>query len=916
MSLSIAELDNQEKLKQELQNAQEASKLERLAAALLSRLLDVPIAVAKSGFQHGADAGPAGQQGRRFRMECKKYSDNSSLSERELLGEIDQALARDEALEAWVLVVTCSVSEQIRQSLDQHGEQMGVPIVIIAWIDQDHEVAPLAALCAFAPDLVEKEFSKEAGTAARSLQAISEGAIERLRRDLQSWCLGFEAIRMRSHDKLDKIWNSPQESKVAIGQDAAGGAQNKKVKRSAVHEALNAWWQGPVWEGAPAAVVGLEGTGKTWATFHWLTDSKDTQPIVLITPSSAVAAIGNVSETIVKQLLADSLHEMSGIRDREHWLRRLDRLLERPTDEGPILTVFLDGLNQEPSVKWLRLLQVLQGETFAERVRVIISTRNHHFEEKLSGLRGLDVLAERVDVDLYNTAPGSEFDQMLAFENLTQADLHPDVIELARNPRLFKLVVHFRKKLVEAGQITVHRLLWEYGRDTFGERTGESFSENEWRDWLKEIAQKRRKGLKKYSERSLGEMVNRPDLKENEVYARLSDIIDGRFATRDSSGDLQLTPAVIAHALGVALLNDLDQVTSPTFETLDATLAKWLDPIAGFDERAEILRAAVSILVEQGRAAEAPVPGVLVTAWLQSQNIPDEHRQELAGLAPKLPNALLDAVEHSDGHTHDSARLWAVYALSKIPRDDGTVLDMIVERTCCWLNVVSCDGDRHSDRLKRLIGIDTPGPITVGGVELELVDQSSGLLKAVVPLIIEGFPLANALPIFETAAVALAVGDRSNCWDGLKWLCLLNEVDPDETAMALRDLSEKVRHRQSEPGVHPDLPKRITALLLWLTGQEGDEDAAESIDPGIDYPLTYEKDYLPQPGRSLFPLERRHAQSVLTDTELPLHSRVQRTEELWLDPSFGPPASFVEEVCAAATCIDVEKLNRHGSSHF
>ena len=522
------------------------------------------------------------------------------------------------------------------------------------------------------------------------------------------------------------------------------------------------------------------------------------------------------------------------------------------------------------------------------------------------------MLAERVDVDLYNTAPGSELDQMLEFENLTQADLHPDVIELARNPRLFKLVVRFRERLVEAGQITVHRLLWEYGRDAFGERAGKSFSEDEWNDWLKEIAQQRRNGIKEYSMKSLGETVNRPDFTKSEVYARLSDIIDGRFATRDSSGDLQLTPAVIAHALGVALLNDLDRVTSPTFETLDATLAKWLDPIAGFDERAEILRAAVSILVEQGRAAEAPVPGVLVTAWLQSQNIPDEHRQELAGLAPKLPNALLDAVEHSDGHAHDSARLWAVYALSKIPRDDGTVLDMIVERTCCWLNVVSCDGDRHSDRLKRLIGIDTPGPITVVDVDLKLVDQSSSLLKAVVPLIVEGFPLADALPIFETAAVALAVGDRSSCWDGLKWLCLLNEVDSNETATALRGLSEEVSRRQPEQGVHPDLPKRIAALLLWLTGQDEDEDAAVSIDPGIGRPLTYEQDYLPQPGRSWFPLERRHAHSVLTDTELPLHSRVQRTEELWLDPSFGPPASFVEEVCAAATCIDVEKLNRHG----
>ena len=129
--------------------------------------------------------------------------------------------------------------------------------MIIDWADG--ELAPLAALCAFAPDLVEKEFSKEAGAAACALQPISKKAIERLRRDLQSWCLGFEAIRTRSHDKLDEIWNSPRESKAAIGQDAAGGAQQKKVKRSAVHEALNAWWQGAAQDDAPAAVVGLEG---------------------------------------------------------------------------------------------------------------------------------------------------------------------------------------------------------------------------------------------------------------------------------------------------------------------------------------------------------------------------------------------------------------------------------------------------------------------------------------------------------------------------------------------------------------------------------------------------------------------------------------------------------------------------------
>ena len=83
-----------------------ASILERLAAALFSQLLDVSFVVAASGFQRGADAGTAAEQDRHIRIEAKRYGDGSMLSERELLGELDQALADDLALEAWVLVAT------------------------------------------------------------------------------------------------------------------------------------------------------------------------------------------------------------------------------------------------------------------------------------------------------------------------------------------------------------------------------------------------------------------------------------------------------------------------------------------------------------------------------------------------------------------------------------------------------------------------------------------------------------------------------------------------------------------------------------------------------------------------------------------------------------------------------------------
>ena len=907
------------KLKYELQNEQSASKLEHLAAALLSHLLEVPITVAASGFQWGADAGAVGQ--RRLRVECKKYRDTSPLKERELLGEIEQALTRDDALEVWILVTTRTVPEQLRQSLDQHGERRGVPISIIDWSGND--VPPLAALCAANPNLVETFFSNEAGAVARALASVSGDAITRLKRNLGSWCLGFESLREQSHTRLDKIWNSPRESNSALGQNAAGGLQEKRVKRNSVHKALDEWWRNPARNDAPAAIIGLEGTGKTWATLDWLVGRGTEQPIVLIVPSSAVYANVGFSESNFKRFLAECLHGVAGVRDSQHWLYRLDRLFKRPENEGPILTIFFDGLNQEPSVSWLGLLKVLQGEAFAGRVRVIVSTRKHHFESKLSQLNGLIVRAVPINVDRYEEAPGGELDQMLEYEDLVRDDLHPDVLEMARTPRLFELVVRFRESLAGPGQITVHRLLWVYGRDTLGVRAERSFSEAEWRDWLKNIAVQHRAGIQAFSVSSLGKTLSRPDLNDRDVYARLSDIIDGRFATRSPAGNLQLAPAVVAHALGVALLDHLDQVASPTFETLDERLKQWLDPISGFDQPVEILRAAVSILIEEGRAAASPVPGVLLTAWLQAQNVPEMHRREIVSLAPSFPEALLDAIEHSESRIHDSARSWAVKALRAIPRTDRAAFATIVARASRWLRTISRDIDTRpnadkehnkwrSDQLRQRIGTDSCGPISVVGLRLDLVDQPLGRIKAAIPSIIEGFPLAGALPIFEAAAVELAVMDRSACWDSLKWICLFNEVDADETARQLRDFSEKVSRRNPEPGVHPDLPKRIAALLLWLTGEEADAETAACLEPHIGHAITYEKDYLPQPSRSWFQLERRHAEITLNDTDLSLIFRTERVGDLWLDPDFLPPDTFVAELRRVAADIDVEKLNRQG----
>jgi hypothetical protein len=529
--------------------------------------MQVGIAVAKSGFQHGGDAGPSGRQGRRFRIETKRYADSTSLSDRELRGEIDDALSRDPALEGWFLVATRAAPEQLELALLQKSDEIGVPVVIIDW--KPASFPGLAALCTIAPEILETFVSVEAADLARALTADGKAALQSLARDLESWSLGFDRLRSLSQARLTKLWTSPRTSMAALGQDAAGGHYATTIRRSRSFAALSSWWSGRAASDAPAAVIGWEGVGKTWAMLDWLVDHHDDLPVVLVAPSSAVAGFGPVSAASLKRFVGERLYELTQTRDPQHWQRRFDRLLLRPIAEGPVLVLFLDGMNQEPTAPWLDIIRNFQDEGFAGRMRIVATTRNLHFTERLGSLRGLVVPPVEVEVGLYEDTPGGELDQRLAREGLARADLHEDLARFARIPRLFSLVVRFRERLVEAGQVTLHRLLWEYGRDTLGTRAGKSFSEEEWRAWLQEVAKRHIDGIRKYSMRDLGQTTARPDLTEKEVFRRLSDIVDTRFAIRDTYGQLALWPTVVAHALAAALLSHLDEVGVSDREAVD-----------------------------------------------------------------------------------------------------------------------------------------------------------------------------------------------------------------------------------------------------------------------------------------------------------------------------------------------------------
>ena len=911
-------------LKHVLTHQASAASVERLVAALVGRLLGLSVSVASAGDQAGADAGTAGNQNRHIRIEAKRYTDQTSLNRRELLGEVDLALAREPELEAWILAATREVPEQTALSLHDHAVALALPIVVIDWRTDDFPL--LAALCTVDSAIVRTLISDEAADLTSAVTHLAAGARATLLANLQTWAIGFESLRSLSHEDLLRLWRAPRHSLAVLGQNAAGGASSSLIPRPTVRSSLTSWWTGHAADDSPAVLVGAEGVGKTWAALGWLVDNLSELPITLTIPASLfgqspTAAFAGLAAPIAQQLCA-----LTRARDTAYWLKRLDRLLHRPKPLGPAIVILVDGLNQSPHVDWLRVGQLAQDDPFSGQVRLLFTTRTHYFNDRLRRLRPLLVPVTRIAVTVYDISPGGELDQALSSEGLTRADLGHELISAARVPRLFPLVIRLRAQLTNAPHITIHRLLWEYGRDSLLGDEHRTLGSEEWREWLRVLAERYREGASSYSYRDLTTAAARPDLTQSEVLQRLSAIVDGPFLAHAAEDDFRPDPTLLYHALGVALLRHLARLGPGG--GIATALDDWLDPIASLDEAAGILRAAVSICLARSTASDRAMLDPLVARWLNNQNIPPEHVEEVVALAQYLTDSLLFTLERSFETDSSAARVSCLRALHAIPRTSLSCLQLILERIAAWLSTVSravrpvsFAGDgyevwRHKHFLDRL-GIDQAGPVVVLGYSLTLVDQSDTSRLRLIPFLLEGFPLHHAIDVLSLAAVHVAVATEHDLWRGVRWLCILNDIDTALLTQALRNRAADLTTRTAEPAISPLLARRVASLLLGLTGETEDEPTQALLDSHIDRELSYENDYLPDPGRSLFPLERRHAAAALADDGIRLGWRLTKAQDLLLDPSFAPPLALHASLTAAAIAVDVSAVdtNRSPNDH-
>lgn len=877
--------------------------LEKLVAELLGQLLGVTFTPARSGSQHGGDGGVHGDDGRHLVYEARRYGGRTRPKDREIRGEISEAVQRDPQIELWVLVATRDVPEQTVAAMESAASQQGIEAVAIDWLPA--RLPRLAALCASAPNAFEAVLGKgfEADLSDIASSPYYAEVLASIHASLQT--AGYEMLRSASHRRVLDIWADPDRALMLFNQNVAGGHANAShVRRSAASGELDVWHAASGAEKQPVLVTGRDGTGKTWAVLDWLQSRLDRLPITILAPSSSIPTSLSDRSALI-DFVARSLRDLAAdsARDLAFWEGKARRLLRRTADRGPVLTLFFDGLNERPSENWTRLLNLVQDEQFHSRVRVIASARSSFIDERLRDPRAFVRQPLRIEVGPYDDDPGGEFDRKLAAAGLMREDLPTSLADLARVPRLFDMVIALKDRLGGVAGVTVHRLFWEHGASSF-QRTG--FTSGGWPAFVLELARMFRDGARASPRSQVEELSAGPATKPDEVYLRTSTVIDSVFAQLSEFGEVEFEPAFVRHALGLALVHRLrGKSAAESWEELETSF----QPLNNHDEEPEIVRAAVSIaLAMQLAEYDAPL-GALCSWWVQCQNLPADHLAELAGLARELVEPLLDAIERSERHAASSPRYRAVNALGSIETTDRATARAIAARGAKWLERISAESWPRlgRERLESRIGTGAEGRRTVLGRTVEIASDDDADLAVAAAQLLQDRPLVEAFDFLEAGALHQAI--TGGLQEEQSWLNLANDVDPAETAKLLRQRSDDMARRKPEPGVHKDLNRRVAAILLWRTGYDEDAVRALAVDPGIDRWTSYAEDYLSDPATSMYALERRHAEDTLRRQDVRLRSRIERSAAFLVDPSLSVPETFAAEAVAAARAIDRDAMS-------
>jgi hypothetical protein len=664
---------------------------EGLLAAVLTDVLKVIFVLAKSGSQQGRDGeSPLSEQATKF--EAKLYDDR--VPREQMLSRLAEIAAGERGqTDLWILGSTGPVAAQDGVTATSFGRQTGVSVLIFDWSFAG--LASLPTLLALAPDVAAKFLSRKLGQDEHVVRAklaaveahpqFSDRSRE-VRLALLEPSLAPAYARSANEKWLRRAFENAKHSREVFGQSLAPGdaAIAGVLDRAAIRGTFARCLFSPP-NGAIAALLGVDGSGKSWLFAQtWLAHTEKVLTLVLVPNDFTDISREGLEDLLISKCIVQT-DDTPTETAKARWRRYFKRWRRLATPAPPTLIVFVDGINERSNLPWDHILDTLDGLLAELGGKLAISCRTAFFRDRLEAR--LVGAVGKTNVPEWSK---DELEQLLSAKGIALAKLNPAVANFLKNPRIFAVASRLldTRQIEQIEELSVSRLLFEHLRSSDpGVAAPPAEFVRHVRDHA-DVIVKRLQGQDADDLTIFDALGARSEA--GSIWNLQFDAVSaGRFFEPVESDPTlyRLRDDGLPLALGLSLLSAVQRAERNGAD-LEEELSRILDPIAALDKTSDVLLAAVVAAVLDDRSSDNAA-AALIQAFVGSQNADSARYPEFRALARSRPLPFLMALELAALRESLTPNLWwltdAIFEIRDVPACSPVLAQYLLR----WLNLFS-----------------------------------------------------------------------------------------------------------------------------------------------------------------------------------------------------------------------------------
>jgi len=803
----------------------------------------VTLRLQKSGEQHGADVVSDNSEGSiSIGIEAKRYRPTTSLPLDELKNKlIDASTRTNNPIELWILVASKEISGDDVAELRRLGDEQGLGILVLDWRSSDDPTAPLPLLLSMAPNAVRQYCGQNIVEALPAFLDHPEYGTQKTKLLGQ---LVYPDLGLTFAGKAVKenITRTLQTRASAIAQlqnpvDIESSSQIWVSRAELCREIQE--WKADAAKVPVCALVGEEGSGKTWLMFDWWHGDKfSDDPPLIVWLSARDVVSGSLNEVIGTAL---EKWILTPKRNADFWARRIERWRQTHgvKKDVPFIGFMLDGVNEGRSQKnVLKLLHQAVAPEWKGKIEVLLSDRPIHWESKFLSGTILDTLPKVIKVSQFSK---SELDGLLAKHGQKREDFSPEVLRMICWPRWFAVAAKLFNCEHDWSAHSPEQLMIRYWQHNLRDR-GQvvNLSDEEFHVFMAGLGSDIKESLE------TAKIVSTVELEEllssysgapiENIRKPLGDIISGIWMERIEANRFTIKKEVLPFAISLALLKNLK--TSGTLQEADRECEQFLGPIESQTIGVEILGAAVSLAFIIEQEVPSYARKVLMTRWIKTHNFGTKHFEVMWRIATTSPDDFFSVAEdiwlkRESGHGIDEI---LIKGISNIANDSGYMSYVMAfigkwARTY-WLNphegqfigykvtaeeraTASAETEERLGRLKAELGEDL-----FESMNLRCCENGSGAswLSHRIFAISTYLPRALQGDIWKGWVMSRTVMGNPRHFDELAWSLRFNPIDgPTASQMLTKVVDDLIAFNS------PILRPQILSLLNAYGGKEGEK---------------------------------------------------------------------------------------------